>query len=143
MTKFPALIALGLVAPALADPSGDEAAILALMRDACEAYENGDADYLYGFLDERYTLTNTRGEVTTKEQDLAEVRSRNPRYDEFDNHDMDVRLYGDTAVVNGITSLRGTYDGEPFELDVQFTDTFVKRDGRWKLAASHASRIER
>jgi ketosteroid isomerase-like protein len=52
-------------------------------------------------------------------------------------------LYGDAAVVNGITLLRGTYDGESFELDVQFTDTFVKRDGGWKLAASHASRIER
>jgi hypothetical protein len=55
---------------------------------------------------------------------------------------MTVRFYGDdTAVVNGITSLKGSYRGQPFEFDAQFTDTMIRQDGVWKLAASQATRI--
>lgn len=139
------LLALWLSAfPAFAETGTDEAAILQRLHEACEAYERGDADYLENFLAEGYTLTGTRGNVTHREDDLAQVRSGEPQYEVFRNHGMVVRFYGeDTAIVNGITSLKGTFHGEPFELDAQFTDTMVKQDGVWMLAASHATRIEK
>ena len=31
---------------------------------------------------------------------------------------------------------------DAFAADFQYTDTWVRRDGRWKLAASHASRLQ-
>ena len=54
------------------------------------------------------------------------------------------RLYGDDiAVVLGKTRVKGTAEGNPFDRVVQFTDTLVKRDGRWQLAAGHVSRLEK
>ena len=46
-------------------------------------------------------------------------------------------------VVLGKTHVKGTADGKPFDQVVQFTDTLIKRDGRWQLAAGHVSRIEK
>lgn len=137
------MMTLMLTAAVRAQDDAEVAAVLQRLHEGCEAYRTGDAEYLEGFLDVGYTLTSTRGVVTNREQDLAEVRSGDPRYEEFRNHDMKVRIYGDTAVVNGITSLKGISGGQAFELDAQFTDTLVKRDGKWMLVASHATRLEK
>jgi hypothetical protein len=126
-------------ARASGDAKADEAAILERMHKACAAFEKGEPTYLLEFLDETFTLTDTRGNVTTREQNLDEVRKREPRYDVFRNHGMKVRVYGDSAVVTGITSIKGTSGGKAFAVDVQFTDTLIKRDGRWRMVASHAS----
>jgi hypothetical protein len=37
--------------------------------------------------------------------------------------------------------VKGRSAGEPFAADFQFTDTWIRRDGQWILAASHASRL--
>ena len=61
---------------------------------------------------------------------------------EFENYDMKVRLYGDsTAVVTGRTKLKGVYNGKPIDKVVQFTDTLVKQNGHWRLAAGHVSAV--
>jgi ketosteroid isomerase-like protein len=121
------------------DAKADEAVILERIHKACAAFEKGDAEYLVEFLDETFTLTDTRGQVTSREQNLAEVRKREPRYEVFRNHGMKVRVYGDSAVVTGITSIKGTSGGTAFAVDVQFTDTLIKRDGKWRMVASHVS----
>jgi hypothetical protein len=65
-------------------------------------------------------------------------------YDVFENYDMIARLYGDNmGVVLGKTRVKGTIEGKPFDRVVQFTDTLIKRDGRWQLAARHVSRLEK
>jgi len=50
-------------------------------------------------------------------------------------------VYGDAAIVTGITTVKGRSKGEPFAADFQFTDTYVRHSGHWLLAASHASRL--
>ena len=75
------------------------------------------------------------------EQNLAEVAAREPYYDEFRNDGQAVRLYGDTALIVGVTHIRGKAGGEAFAADFRYTDTWIRRDGRWRLAASHASRL--
>jgi ketosteroid isomerase-like protein len=80
--------------------------------------------------------------VSTRADDIADAKKGEIKYTEFRNHDTTMRLYGDTAVRLGITSIKGTSNGKPFTLDVRFTDTYVKRPGGWKIASSHATRIE-
>ena len=119
----------------------DEREILLAEAALCEAFESGDAAYLRGALDPRFTLVDSRGTVTNLEQNLDEVEAREPRYEEFRNHGQSIRIYGDTAIVTGITSVKGMAGGEAFAADFRFTDTWLYRDGRWLLAASHASRL--
>jgi hypothetical protein len=91
-----------------------------------------------------FTLTLSNGEVSTRADEINELQSKKVHYDVFENYDMLARLYGnDTAVVVGKTKVKGTAEGKPFDRIVQFTDTLIKRDGRWQLAAGHVSRIEK
>ena len=123
------------------DTAQDEREILRAEAALCEAFESGDAAYLRGALDPRFTLVDSRGTVTNLEQNLQEVQAREPRYEKFHNHGQSIRVYGDTAIVTGVTSVKGTAGGDAFQADFRFTDTWLYRDGRWLLAASHASRL--
>lgn len=127
--------------PLLQSQPDREASVLAALHRACDAFRDGDVRHLESFLAPGFTLTDSSGKVTDREANLAEVRTREPRYEVFRNHTMKVRFYGDTALVNGITSVKGVSSGQPFEADFQFTDTLVRKDSAWRLVASHASRI--
>lgn len=124
-----------------ADAARDEREIRRVEAELCHAFETGDAATLRKDLDSTFTLTNSRGEVGDYAQNLAEVASREPRYEIFRDHDQKVRVYHDAAIVTGITTVKGSSNGEPFAADFQFTDTYVRRNGHWLLAASHASRL--
>ena len=118
--------------------------VLQFERDACKAFLDADVAALERVLTPEFTLTLSNGEVNTRADEINELRSKKFRYDVFENYDMLVRLYGDdVAVVLGKTRVKGTADGKPFDRVVQFTDTLIKRDGRWQLAAGHVSRIEK
>jgi hypothetical protein len=117
--------------------------VLQFERDACKAFLDADAAALERVLTEDFTLTLSNGEVSTRANEIDELGSSKVHYDVFENYDMKARLYGDsTAVVLGKTRVKGTSEGKPFDRVVQFTDTLVKRNGRWQLAAGHVSRLE-
>lgn len=125
---------------ALAAPADDERDIRKVEAALCDALQKGDAAAIAKLEDETYTLTNSKSEVTTRADDIADAK-KGVRYDEFRNHDQTYRLYGDAAIVLGITSVKGTSDGKAFAADFRFTDTYVRHADGWKIAASHATRI--
>ena len=125
------------------DAVQDEKEIRRVEAVLCKAFENGDAKTLRANMDSRFTQVTSRGEVTNLDQNAAEVSKRDPYYDEFRNHDQTVRLYGDAAIVIGITTTKGKTGGESFDMDFKYTDTYIYRDGHWLLAASHASRLKK
>jgi len=137
-------VALACAGPAAwaRDTAQDEHFILRAEAVICSAYEEGDADSLRNKLDDGFTLTDSKGTVTTRDQELASVAHRDPAYLVFKNHGQKVRVYGDAAVVTGITTLQGHTAGGTFAGDYAYTDTWVYRDGHWMLAASHASLLK-
>jgi ketosteroid isomerase-like protein len=138
------LVLLGLVAlsgvPAARPQGAAEKEVEEALHAACAAFERGDVAFLEAFLGDGFTLTNGGGEVTSRERTLDEVRRREPRYEVFRNSRMRVRLYGDTALVLGITTVKGSSAGGAFAAELAFTDTLLKRGGHWVIVASHASR---
>ena len=122
----------------------DQKDVLQFERDACKAFLDADVSALERVLTPDFTLTLSNGEVSTRADEINELRSGKVHYDVFENYDMLSRLYGnDVAVVVGKTRVKGTADDNPFDRVVQFTDTLIKRDGRWQLASGHVSLIEK
>jgi ketosteroid isomerase-like protein len=115
--------------------------VLQAERDLAQVYQRSDAAGIERGVMEAYRLTNSRGKITTRADDIEEARKMDPKYEIFENHDMQVRVHGDTAVVVGITRTKGTSGGKPFDAQFQFTDTFVKDNGQWRLFAGHATKI--
>ena len=123
-------------------PADDEREIRKVEAALCDALRTGDAATIAKLEDDTYTLTNSKSEVTTRADDIADAK-KGVRYDEFRNHEQTVRLYGDAAIVLGITTVKGSAGGKPFAADFKFTDTYVRRADGWKIAATHATRIEK
>jgi ketosteroid isomerase-like protein len=126
---------------AFAQESDQANAVLKTERDLATAYLKGNADGIAQGVMEDYTLTNSLGKITTRADDIAEAKNNDPKYEVFENHDMKVRVHGDTAVVTGKTHTKGISGGKPFDSQFQFTDTFVKDGGRWRLLAGHVSKL--
>lgn len=46
---------------------------------------------------------------------------------------LQVRVFGDAALLTGTTRMRGTWRGKPFASHYRFTDTYIRRNGAWKV----------
>jgi uncharacterized protein (TIGR02246 family) len=134
-----ALAVLVLAASAQAAPDRTQE-VLQIERDWCAAYQRGDVAYLEQLMTPDFTLIGSGGTVNTAASEIEELKSGAVKYSTFENRDMQVRFYGDTAIVIGRTHAAGTSGGKPFDIDVAFTDVLVKLDGRWRAVAGHASR---
>ena len=130
-----------LILPLLSLRAGYEDDVLRAERELALCYQNSDAACIEQGVMEDYTLTNSKGKITTRADDLLEARKHDPKYEIFENRDMKVRVHGDAAVVTGITHAKGISGDQPFDAEFRFTDTFVKDQGRWRLWAGQATKI--
>ena len=130
-----------LIVPFISLQAGDEDDVLRAEHELALCYQNSDAACIEQGVMEDYILINSRGKISTRADDLAEAKKRDPKYEIFENHDMKARVHGDSAVVTGVTQTKGISGGQPFDAEFRFTDTFVKDHGRWRLWAGQAMKI--
>ena len=81
------------------------------------------------------TFITPRGQVQTKAQRVADIQSGANRFDSLETADRTVRLYGDTAVMTSLTTLKGQYGGQDASGQFRVTQVFAKRGGRWQIVA--------
>ncbi len=122
-------------------PSQQEQRVMQVTQDACVAFLEADLKAVEALLAPGFTLVNSNAVVQTREEVLAEVRNRDPVYTEFRNHSMTARVFGDAAIVQGITTVKGSSGGQVFDVNVRFTDTLIREKGKWRLVVSHVTGI--
>lgn len=74
--------------------------------------------------------------VMTGEELTREVVSGSDTVTEARNEELRTHTFGNTIVVTGWLVLRGHGGGKPFDRRFRFTDTWVKRNGRWQIVAA-------
>jgi ketosteroid isomerase-like protein len=143
MKKILAIAALVLVSNmAAARPPEDVAQVLTkLENDWAKAGLAGDAAALEKLLMPDYVYTNQDGEMASRAEMVAGVKSGSTKYDTFTVGDMKVHVYGDAAVVIGKSSIKGKENGKPVDETTRFTDTWVKQGGQWLCAATQVTRL--
>ena len=92
-------------------------------------------------LADEYVLITPTGAVKTKRDVIRELSVPGMRMEPFEPFDVQVRMYGDTAVVTGRMHQRFVLGGIRYANDVRYTDVYVKRKGRWQLVSAHASTV--
>jgi ketosteroid isomerase-like protein len=110
------------------------------LEDWAAAELRGDAAFLENALADDFIGIGPRGFMLTKEDWLERHESGKLQYESIDWDEIQVRLYGDAAIVTGRQSAEGKY--ENYDLRDQFRGTlvFVKQE-RWLLAGLHLSPI--
>jgi ketosteroid isomerase-like protein len=86
--------------------------------------------------------TDPGGRLSDKAQDKKDLSSGDLKFESMELSDMTVHVYGNTAVVNGTNTLKGTYKGQDISGKYRFTDTWVKRNGKWQVVASQGTKIQ-
>jgi hypothetical protein len=140
-----------------ADPggaSGVEQELRNAMAERHRAMLAGDTDIVERLTADEYVQTDISGYVQDKSAWLNEyfrplaalIKAGKFRWGTYEEKDVQTRTLGDTAIVTGSMTLKGT-GAKPsgrtwvespettFAGTLRFTRVWVKRDGSWKLAA--------
>lgn len=141
------VVALSTSAIAQASDTALKQTLLKLEEDRQAAYVRGDRATLERQLATEYNHTNLRGGTTNRQDEIAFYAPGTFSLARGTIDDVSVRDYGRTAVLLGTVTWEGaTYRPNPkTSIDLsghyRITRVYVKRDGRWQVAASHASLI--
>jgi uncharacterized protein (TIGR02246 family) len=123
------------------DDSGQ--AVQKLERAWLNAYEQHDEKAMEAIVADDFTITFPNGSIQTKAQIMAAIK--NPRPPDrpamkFHTEDVKARVYGDTVILIGRVVTEYQRAGQTTSKEEQrYTDTYVKRNGRWQVVASHLS----
>lgn len=63
------------------------------------------------------------------------------KIDPYTVEELEVRQYGDTALLSGRTRMTGSWEGKPWTTHYRYIDIYVKRDGAWKIVSVQITRL--
>ena len=87
-----------------------------------------------------YVYTHTNGVVLSKTQEITQATSGESKWTSDIASDINVRVFGDAAIVTGLETIQGTAkDYAPGPR--RFTDIWVKRNGRWQQVGGHSTLV--
>jgi hypothetical protein len=145
MRPRPLLLAIALLLPLLAGTvtlrADDFDELRRLDKELSVATWAGDAIWFEENLSDDYVLITPAGTVRTKRDVVSELATPGMKMNPFEAIEVQIRVYGDSAVVNGRMLQRYTLGRVRYANDLRYTDVYVKKKGRWLLVSGHASNV--
>ncbi len=131
-----ALLLAGLSACAGPGAREIESELRARERAWLDAYQADDAAAMSELVADDFTIVYGDGRLVDKAETLGWLDPSRERLEGSGQwtEDTTVRLYGDVAVLSGIYVSRRS--ARTPEERARYTDTWVRRDGRWQVVAS-------
>ena len=116
--------------------------MLAAMEALKQAIIDADVAELARTWTDDYTFINPQGAIVTRAQRLANLASGNTDVSVIDDErEIAVRVYGDMAVVQNLSTLHGRFNGVPTDTDLRGTFVWIRRDGRWRLVTNQLTAV--
>ncbi len=121
--------------------SDAEKAVTALETRWLQSYRTNNPDLIAPVLADKFVSTGADGKLMNKAESLADAKSTKNTSADYEN--VQVTVFGDTAIVTGGYKGKGTdSSGKPFDVHLQWTDTWVKMaNGKWQCVASQDTPI--
>jgi ketosteroid isomerase-like protein len=143
MMAVGSLAALGQTAGKGGGPDGKDArAVLGLEHAYADAIAGSDPAGVARILADDFVATSSRGEMRSKAAELDDMKP-SPDYvmEGFNLDDINVRVFGSTAVATGRSTLKVAYKGQSNTSVFRYTRVYVKRRGRWQAVAQQLTRL--
>ena len=119
--------------------SSVEQAIRQLDNERIQAQIHADAAALDRIYADDFIGIGPSGRVRTKPQVIADFTSHDLKFQSITTAEVQVRVYENTAVQTGLSTMVGQDKGKAVPRDNRFTRVWVKQQGRWRLVANHYS----
>jgi uncharacterized protein (TIGR02246 family) len=133
----------GMQQPSTSQAGGSgEQEVRALEEQAVQAAQKNDPSFLEQHATDDYVGITGMGDMVTKSQAVQDMRSGKMRYQSIQPRNMNVRVFGNTAIVNGEATVSLVRDGKPVSGDYRYTRVWVKQDGSWKIASFESTPIQ-
>ena len=140
LTLTAAPIALGQKQTARRDQTQNLARVIRqLDQERIQAQIDADRVALDRLYADDFIGIGPSGTVRTKPQVLSDFTSGDLKFQSITTDDVQVRVYGNTAVETGLSTMIGQDKGKVVPRDNRFTRVWVKQQGRWRLVANHYS----
>ena len=118
------------------------AAITQFENDAVKADLAADSAFYEKNYADNYTSGSSWGKWDTKQSILADMKdSKNNKTNSEVISELNVRLYGETAIATYKSTYDMMYHGDHRARTILSTDSFVWDNNEWKLVASHSSEL--
>ena len=118
-----------------------EQAIRQLDNERIQAQIHADAAALDRIYADDFIGVGPSGTVRTKPQVISDFTSGHLKFQSITTDDVQVRVYGNTAVETGRSTMDGQDRDKAVPRDNRFTRVWVKEQGRWRLVANHYSSL--
>ncbi|WP_342114325.1 nuclear transport factor 2 family protein [Pseudoduganella sp. OTU4001] len=138
-----AIIATSLTLGAMSAFAVSPAEKLAQQADAWDkAIINKDRAAIAANMAEDFRQISGTGGVAGKAAFLEFITSPKLVIHPYGVEDLDVRFYGEVALVSGRTRMTGSYDGKPFSSHYRYVDVYVRKDGQWRVASVQITPVQ-
>jgi hypothetical protein len=104
-----------------------------------QAHERGDADTLDKLWAEDLQVAVPKMPVMSKAQALGFARSGRMKFERYATSGLVIHVYGDAGVVTGKMERVRTLNEKQITDHWQFTKVYVRKSGKWRVVAFHAS----
>jgi len=118
-----------------------EEELLKLEKEFAEAIVKNDLEGVERLVVDDWIIIGPDGEIVERARFFEVIKSGAMTHDTMESEDFRIRIYGDSAVVTGITRAKGKFMGQEFSTQERASDVFVKRDGRWQCVLTHLTRF--
>ena len=116
-----------------------EQVIRQLDHERVQAQIGADAAALDRIYADDFIGVGPSGTVRNKAQVISDFTSGNLKFQSITTDEVQVRVYGNTAVETGRSTMIGQDKGKAVPRDNRFTRVWVKQQRRWRLVANHYS----
>jgi ketosteroid isomerase-like protein len=117
--------------------------ILDLEEQLRQAEMRVDRAALDTFFADEIMVTAPIGVVVDKLACTSEFeRASKAKIEKYDKEDMNVRVFGDTAVTSYRVHAKAEYEGMQIDHQFRITNVWLKRQERWQVVARHTAMIE-
>jgi ketosteroid isomerase-like protein len=103
------------------------------------AHVKGDADALDRLWANDLIVIVAEMPLIKKADALAMVKSNRMPFTKYETSELNVRRFGDGAVVTGRLQRERTINGRQIEDNYRFTKVYAMSQGRWQVISWHAS----
>ena len=104
---------------------------------------SNDPEAIGRFMHDDWLIVGSDGETTDKPTFLEQVRSGRLTHDTMTTADIQVRRFGDVAVLLATGVSAGTFQGRRFREQERQSNVFVRTTGHWRCVLTHLSQLAR
>jgi len=123
------------------DAAAVEQTLKQMERDWNQATIAKDFKTVDRIMADDWTGVDFHGMTVTKAETMEELKSGESSNESVELGEMQVKVFGNTAVVMGTDTEKSTYHGRDSSGKYAWLDVFTMRDGRWQAVASQSTKI--